>query len=161
MYKKIMVGVDGSEHGANALREAVLLAHEFKADLHVFHAINHHYYAPLFPLGYTVPNPAYLYSAPYSEEKFRSVFEDLGRKIIEQAKQQFATMKVPLDGEVSFELEANVPPAEYVKMYAKENGVDLVVVGCEGHHSRARAAFMGTVAMSIVNSAPCEVLVVR
>jgi nucleotide-binding universal stress UspA family protein len=161
VYKKIMVGVDGSEHGAKALREAVTLAQAFKAELHVFHAIRHHYNLPAFPLSFSVADPANQFSNQYTEDKMQNAYEESGRQIIEQAKQQVAAMKISLAGKVVYNLETNLPPPEYVESYAKENKIDLVVVGCTGHHSRARTALAGTVATNIVNKAPCQVLVVR
>jgi nucleotide-binding universal stress UspA family protein len=177
VYKKIMVGVDGSEHGKKALQEAVALAQAFKAELHVFHAIRHHYFLPLFPLALntTFPtNEIYNRSADdiyngladdvyngYSEEKMRELYEESGRLILEQAKQQVAAMKIPLEGKVVYNLETDLPPPEYVELYVKVNKIDLVVVGCAGHHSRARTAFLGTVATRILNIAPCKVLIVR
>ncbi len=169
MYKKILVGVDGSEHGKKALQEAVKLAQAFKAELHVFHAVRHHYYMPLFPLAFntTFPiNDVYNGSANdlytnYNEEKMRELYEESGRLILEQAKQQVAAMKIPLEGKVVYNLETDLPPPEYVELYAKQNKIDLVVVGCTGHHSRAKTALLGTVAARILNTAPCEVLIVR
>ncbi len=161
MYKKIMVGVDGSEHGAKALREAVMLAQTFKAELHVFHAVRHHYYIPMFPLGLNDPYPINQFPNHYTGEQLQQAYEESGRQIIEQAKQQVAAMKIPLEGKVVYDLETDLPPPEYVELYAKENKIDLVVVGCTGHHSRARTALLGTVATRITNIAPCKVLIVR
>ncbi len=161
MYKKILVGIDGSEHGVKALREAVKLAQVFKAELHVFHAIKHHYSVPIFPLSFTEPYPANTFTTLYTDDQMQRAYEESGKQIIEQAKQQVAAMEIPLEARIVFNLELNLPPVEFMKSYVKENGIDLVVVGCEGHHSRARTALTGTVATNIVNNAPCQVLVVR
>ncbi len=161
MYKKIMVGVDGSEHGKKALQEAVNLAQAFKAELHVFHAIRHHYSVPMFPLSFTVPYPSNQFQNQYSEEQMRKIYEESGRQIIEQAKQQVAAMKIPLESKVVYNLETDISPPEYVESYVKDNKIDLVIVGCTGHHSRAKTALTGTVATNIINKAPCHVLVVR
>ncbi|MBN2152364.1 MAG: universal stress protein [Candidatus Lokiarchaeota archaeon] len=161
MYKKILVGVDGSDHGAKALREAVKLAQKFKAELHVFHAIRHHYHLPMFPLGFNAPYLANPFTEQFSEERMQQIYEESGKQVIEQAKQQVEAMNLPIEGEILYHLETNISPVEYVKTHVMESGMDLVVVGCEGHHSRARTALMGTVAMDIINNAPCQVLVVR
>jgi nucleotide-binding universal stress UspA family protein len=161
MYKKILVGVDGSEHAKKGLQEAVKLAQIFKAELHVFHAIRHHYNLPIFPLGLNMPYPANPIAKQYTDEQLQKVYEESGRQIIEQAKQQVAAMKIPLENKVFYNLEINIPPVDYVESYAKDNKIDLVIVGCMGHHSRAKTALMGTVATNIINKAPCQVLVVR
>jgi nucleotide-binding universal stress UspA family protein len=160
-YKKILVGVDGSEHGKKALQEAVRLAQVFKAELHVFHAIRHHYNVPLFPLSFNLPYPANPIANQFTEEQIQQVFEESGKQIIEQAKQQVAAMKIPLEGKVFYNLETNISPNDYAVSYSKDNKIDLVIVGCAGHHSRARTAITGTVATHILNNAPCQVLVVR
>jgi hypothetical protein len=76
MYKKIMVGVDGSEHGKKALQEAVRLAQVFKAELHVFHAIRHHYNVPLFPLSFNVPYPSNQYVNQFTDEQIQKAYEE-------------------------------------------------------------------------------------
>ncbi len=127
----------------------------------MFHAIRHHYYIPIDPLGLGdawVVNPA---TIPLSEADLRKMYEESGRQVIEQAKRQVAGMKAELEGRAFYTMEADVSPSEFAIKYAKEHDIDLIVVGCAGHHSRARTALMGTVATRITNDAPCQVLVVR
>jgi len=161
MYKKILVGVDGSLHGAKALETAVKLAQTFKAELFVFHAIRHHYHLPLFPIAPYTFSQATLTPYDYSDEALQQMYEESGRQIIEEAKNQFKAMNVTLESKVTFNLETMIPPAEYAEDFAKANKIDLIVLGCFGHHSRAKKIFMGTVATRIMNNAPCPVLIVR
>jgi nucleotide-binding universal stress UspA family protein len=70
-------------------------------------------------------------------------------------------MSVDLEGKVEYRLETLKGPAEYAENYAKEHDVDVIVLGCTGHHSRARKVFVGTVAGHVMNNAPCNVLLVR
>ena len=56
MYNKILVGVDASENSTRALQVAAELSKEFGAELHVFHAIAHHY-EPLTVPGQPGPRP--------------------------------------------------------------------------------------------------------
>ncbi|GLI32609.1 universal stress protein [Desulforhabdus amnigena] len=51
-------------------------------------------------------------------------------------------------------------PAEEVINVAKELSIDMIVVGSQGNTALADAS-IGGVAQSVVNSAPCPVLVVR
>ncbi len=160
-YTKILVGVDGSEYGAKALQEAVRIAQTFKAELHVFHAIRHHFYFPIYPLNINGLYPGTPAIIPYTEEQMREIYQESGRQIIEQAKQQVTDAMFPLDLKVFYSLETNISPDEYAISFAGANNIDLIVVGCAGHHSRARMTLTGTVTTNIINKAPCQVLVVR
>jgi len=136
MYKKILVGIDGSPHGAKALETAVHLAEQFKADLQVFHAIKHHFHLPLFPL---YPNMAYqlVSGVDLSEETLQALYEASGQQIIDAAKQQVQDMDVTLEGELEFHLEKDLSPAEYAEVEAREKSFDLIVRGpsfaCQDH----------------------------
>lgn len=160
MYKKILVGVDGSPHGAKALETAIHLAEQFKADLQVFHAIKHHFQLPLFPI---FPNMSYQMASgvDLNDESLQALYEASGKQIIEAAKQQVEEMGVTLEGELDFHLETDLSPADYAEIAVREHSIDLIVLGCVGHHSGAKMALLGTVASKILNDAPCNVLIVR
>ena len=51
-------------------------------------------------------------------------------------------------------------PSERVCGYAKDNAVDLIVMGSHGRSALMRA-MLGSVSHSIVNAAPCAVTIVR
>jgi len=51
-------------------------------------------------------------------------------------------------------------PAEAIVDFARDNGVDLIVMGHRGM-SNVRRFFVGSVADRVVDHAPCMVLVVR
>jgi nucleotide-binding universal stress UspA family protein len=185
MYKNILVGIDGSPHATKALEVAVNLAKTYNAELHVFHAVRHHFQAPLFPTFPFLPSSRvpYVpgnqsmdgdqYSASdhvywleqkgfdFFEDKIQQAYEKAGENIIEEAKKHVTEMNVQLDGTITYELETVLTPAEYAESYTKENNVDLIVLGCIGHHSGVKVALLGTVASKILNSAPCNVLIVR
>jgi nucleotide-binding universal stress UspA family protein len=160
VYKNIVVGVDGSPHGEKALAHAVLMAHEFKSDLHVYHATKQPFQFPSYPLGI---DP--LHQQPIVAAVTQNTLTDYRRKegerVIEKAKKQVEAMGVDLDGKLDYHLETTLGPAEYAEKFAKEHDTDVIVLGCAGHHSLARRAFMGTVATHIMNNAPCNVLMVR
>ncbi len=162
MYKKILVGVDASDESTKALREAAHLAKIFRAELHVFHAVAHHVdysliqvpilvpFATMRPGGYGVGSPA-----------LRETYEQAGKDIIADAQDYIGRLQLGSDLQVSYHLELDVPPEEYAIDFAKQNKVDLIVLGCRGHHSRMREAVLGTVPTKILNEAPCQVLIVR
>jgi nucleotide-binding universal stress UspA family protein len=60
MYKRILVGVDGSKQAFKALEMAVKLAAQYDSELYVFYAIKHHYQYPVITMA-----PTMSYMAPY------------------------------------------------------------------------------------------------
>ncbi len=162
IYKNIMVGIDGSEPSNKALKEAAELAKETGADLHIFHAVAHHFQmpSPLFPV---MPQPISMYpqQPPTDPLVLQKYYEEAGKVVIAHAKKFLEDLNLSIDGKIEFQLELEISPEEYAVDYAKKKQVDLIVVGCKGHHSRTRRVLLGTVASKIVNEAPCQVLVVR
>jgi len=51
-------------------------------------------------------------------------------------------------------------PAIEILRYAKENGIDLIVIGTQGKRGIERL-LLGSVAETIIRNAPCRVLVVK
>jgi len=160
VYKNIVVGIDGTEHGEKALAHAVRMAHEFKADLHVYHATKQPFQFPSYPLGIDPLHQQPIIAA-ITQGALTDYRREAGARVIDKAKQQVKAMDVDLAGKVEYHLETFQGPAEYAEKYAKEHDVDVIVLGCSGHHSLARRAFVGTVAGHIMNNASCNVLMVR
>lgn len=50
--------------------------------------------------------------------------------------------------------------SEQICKYAKENSVDLIVIGSHGRSKLGRA-FLGSVSQAVANQAPCPVTIVR
>ncbi len=162
MYKKIMVGIDGSEPSNKALKEAAEIAKRNGAELHVFHAIAHHYQMPVTP--YPVrPGPISTHALEKAVDPgvLQKYYEDAGKAVIAQAKKILEDLKQGIEDKVTYHLELEITPEEFAINFAKKNNIDLIVVGCKGHHGRLRRSLLGTVATKIVNEAPCQVLVVR
>ncbi|NMC06057.1 MAG: universal stress protein [Candidatus Lokiarchaeota archaeon] len=160
MYKNIVVGIDGSDHGAKALAHAVRMAREFKSNLHVFHAVKNTFAFPSYPLGIDPLHQQPVVSA-VTQMTMNDYRRKEGERVIKQAMQQVKDMQLDIEGKVEYHLETSKGPADYAETYAKEHGADVIVLGCAGHHSRARKAFVGTVADHVMNNAPCNVLLVR
>jgi|SRR5271157_924107 len=161
MYKKIIVGVDASENSTRALQVAAEMANEFGAELHVFHAIAHHFQIPTIPFppftSINLPSSP----SPLDPDVVRQAYEEAGRAIIDHAKNFVESLELGPDFVVDYHLELDVAPEDFAVDFAADSNVDLIVVGCKGHHGAIRRSLMGTVATKIVNEAPCQVLVVR
>ncbi len=162
MYKRILVGVDASDESTRALRVAANLAKIFRAELHVFHAVSHHVDFSIIQFPVIVP----FAGTPSTEYSLASValhesYEKAGKDIIADAQDYVERLQMGLESQCSYHLEMDMSPEEFAVDFAKKNGVDLIVLGCRGHHSRVREALLGTIPTKILNEAPCQVLVVR
>ncbi len=162
MYKRILVGVDASDESTKALRAAANLAKIFHAELHIFHAVAHHIDFPLIEVPLLVP---FAITSPpgntVDTALLHASYEQAGKEIIADAQDYIERLQIGLESLVQYHLEIEVSPEDYAIDFAKRNKVDLIVLGCRGHHSRVREALLGTVPSKILNKAPCQVLIVR
>ncbi len=138
---KILVPVDYSDSGDAAMAYAVLLAKEYDAEMHLMHV----YEQPttFVDSGFTgAPIPAETSPALLNEEEAK-----LNRVM-------------PAEG-VKFRHSFVVgTPAEALVDYAKDNQIDLVVMGTHGRTGISRL-LMGSVAEGVVRNAPCPVLTIK
>ncbi|MEM3449625.1 MAG: universal stress protein, partial [Nitrososphaerota archaeon] len=83
--------------------------------------------------------------------------EEVGKKILEEAKVMAEDLGI--SPKMEMDISVGNPGTRIVKI-AEELKVDLIVIGAKGR-SRLREILMGSVANTVVNNAPCPVLVVR
>jgi nucleotide-binding universal stress UspA family protein len=142
-WKKICCPIDFSDASRAAMEVAGDLARRFGARLILLHA---------YPIpGYTFPDGSIVASPRMMQEladqaerhlqQWRAEAEKLGVAGVETAK-------------------AIGEPAAEVVAYAKEQGVDLLVVGTHGR-TGIEHALMGSVAERVVRRAGCPVLTVH
>ena len=147
MYKKILVGLDGSTHAVEAVQAGVEVAKNSDAELHLL----------------TVTRP-YKVSAKLrqfleaenllGEPKY--VMDDMTNNIVTEAgdiasKAGLANVKtVVREGK----------PARTLLEYAKDNGIDLIVVGSRGV-GEMDTALLGSVSQKISLLSACTVMIVR
>lgn len=134
MYRRILIGCDGSDHARDALALGSTLACATGASL---------------ALGCSIPHgPSYLPVAA------------VGRRWREEAKdvlKQFAAA-VPDGIDVARELIISVSAAGGLAMLAESEDADLIVVG-SSHRSGLGRVLVGTVGQQVFDSAPCAVAI--
>lgn len=139
MFKQILVGVDGSEHGYKAARVAGDLARHMQADLWIVASFEE--------------VPRWLGDAALQEaitERVRQANEILGH-----AREVIGEIPGALTTEV---LEG--PPAEAILTVADAHEVDLIVMGTRGL-GRLAGLLLGSQSQKVAAHAKCPVLLVR
>jgi len=138
MYKKIMVGYDGTKFSDCALKEAISLAKESGAKLLLVNA-------PEVDVNLQAMAPE---ANALMEKKART---DLDR----------AAAKVKKAGLIcEAKIVVTTSAQEALVETAKKNKIDLIVLGTHGRTGLVRL-LMGSTTARVIGHAPCNVLVVR
>jgi len=138
MYKKIMVGYDGTKFSDCALKEAIALAKESGAKL----------------LLVTAPeiNVELQAMAPETNE----LMEEKARTDLEMAAAKVKKAGLTCETKIVVTTSAQ----EALVATAKKNKIDLIVLGTHGRTGLVRL-LMGSTTARVIGHAPCSVLVVR
>jgi nucleotide-binding universal stress UspA family protein len=142
-WKRICCPVDFSETARAALEVACDLARRFEAELILLHA---------YPIpGYTFPDGSVVASPRMMQE------------LADGAERHLAEWKAIAESlgaaRVSTSKSVGEPAAEIVA-FARDGGVDLLVLGTHGR-TGLEHALMGSIAERVVRKARCPVLTVR
>ena len=173
---KILVPIDSSDHSALALQWGISLAQKYGAQLLLLHVIPKaveevstqgagvypHVYPPME--GTTLPYFSY-------EEEVRQGLAARGRlsppetvliNYIEKTETELADLVRThlLDPESATAKVTVGKPAEEILQVARDEAVDLIVMGTHGR-TGLRHVLLGSIAETVVRTAPCPVLTVR
>ncbi|MFF2911999.1 universal stress protein [Paenibacillus sp. NPDC057934] len=143
LFSKILLAYDGSKASNQALERAIELAKVTPgSSLHVVHAFDF----PRFFIGEALaPLPASV-NKEYYDLAVQTTEEVKGRLEAEELNAQVELLQGA--------------PAEVILNYAKENGVDVIVIGSRGLGG-IREFVLGSVSHNVVQSARIPVLVVK
>ena len=142
-YQHILVAIDHSVYSDAALQRAIELAQQYHTKLSLVQAIE--------PLMLAYADTA-MVAPPYS-------FYGQDQKLFDNAEAALKQLADTLDfPDIQHEVIWGSPKAS-VLSYAEAQDVDLIVVGSHGHRGIAR--LLGSTASGIMNSARCDVTVVR
>lgn len=142
MYKKILLAYDGSDAGQKALLDCREVAEWSHAELHL---------VAVMPSAMSfVGLEGGVYDVELEERekaKYRGVLEDGLRRLSEAG---FTARGDVVTGEA----------VEEIRKYAVQIGADLIVVGHKHLDSWAARWWRGSISASLVEHAPCNVLIV-
>jgi nucleotide-binding universal stress UspA family protein len=141
--KRILLPTDFSSYSATATKYACELVTKFGAELHLLHTLEVHLTStPGFGMGLALPQ--YVHESRAAAEKaLTSVLDPqwaVGRKVVHAV----------VEGS----------PKVAIVRYARTQQIDLIVLATHGRSGLAHV-IIGSVAESVVRTAPCPVLTVR
>lgn len=141
--KKVLVACDFSDCAAAATPYACEIAAKFQAELHLLHTLESHVSGtPQFVMGLALPHLV-LESKAAAEKSLAELLEpgwSVGLNVVCAARE-------------------GTPASEIVR-YAGDNQIDLIVLATHGRTGLSHVV-MGSVAESVVRTAPCPVLTIR
>ncbi len=140
---KILVPTDFSESSKAALPYAIDLARKYEAKIVIFHVFDEELISPIFfETGVT------------AQDYFQRIQEHF-----EAAVNEFLE-DIDIQGlEVEAQLGNGKPFVEIIK-FARENGIDLIVMATHGRSGLSHA-FLGSVTEKVIRKSFCPVLIVR
>ena len=142
MYKRILLAYDGSEPGQKALLDARDMANWGQPELHLV--------AVMPPPAAFIGGEGGIYDPEREkeeEERYKAILEDGLRRLSESG--QAARGQVLVGDAV-----------DEIARHAKAIGADLIVVGHKHLDSWAARWWRGSLSKSLIEHAPCSVLVV-
>lgn len=154
MFNDILVPLDGSELSERALPMAQGLAKSSKATVHLIQMVSREH-----ELTAGRSTDTSVQAAEFEMDLARRLTEsqlNRGRLYLEQIGSQLKTAGIKIETE--FTVKAG-DPSENIIAYAKEHGINLVVMSTHGHGG-LRRLLMGSVTDRVVHSCEVPVLVV-
>ena len=137
MFGKILVALKFSPSGLNAIDLAVRLAKAHGARLHVFHALDYHFK-----------------DMADTDPKMNEILTTVRQRIeVDLTPRLVGTNEVAID-------YFPADPALEVCRIAGNINADLIVVGCHQPHRRYSLGRVDYIGMTILEKAPCAVLLV-
>ncbi len=141
--KKILFPTDFSEGAKNALPYAIDMAKTFGAKLYLMHVI------------YDIATASGLHVPHTSVDQMYSEIQASAQKELER----FGLKEREGLTDVEYSIKRGVPYEEILK-FAKENNINLIVIGTHGRKGIDRVLF-GSTAERVVRNSSCPVLTVR
>ena len=154
MYKKILLAIDNTADSKRAIEKVISLQKQFQSRVSVFHTISTHV-MPITNVG--IMNLNYYPSRMQSTTEIVNSRRTAGEKLLQKTAKMFKEQAAPVD----LRLIEDESPDDYILEAIEKEKFDLIVLGCEGHHSKLRRVLSDTVPDKVLNTAPVDVLIIR
>jgi universal stress protein A len=156
-YKHILLAVDFGDETRQIAERAADLAQRFNARLTLLHVVE---VASLTPVIEQIPPLAPGMGIPPESQIPVESNARAAEQAFQHARSALAQLAENLAVENPEQLVMDAPSTkEEIHRVAKENAVDLIVVGSHGRHGLA--LLLGSTANAVLHDAPCDVLAVR
>lgn len=157
-YKNIMVAYDGSEPSQAALVVAKdMIGDVSDAKMHIVSVI------PLGAVGVGIDSPIEPIGSVQQIfpdlETYEALLANAKESTIKSVKEQLGESLEDVECSVAIEAVAASKPATGICDYAKENGIDLIVMGNRG--LGAIRSMLGSVSYGVLREADCPVVTVK
>jgi nucleotide-binding universal stress UspA family protein len=149
--RNILICTDFSKHAETAFIHAMDQTKKYKAKLHIFHVI-----MPSDPCGNSNSKNS---AAPGNSNEPAESENNLVQQTIGALKQKYIGRLKNNIKEYEFLVKIGTPDVEIVQ-YAKENNVDVIILGALGIPEKDRATRVRTAA-NVSKFAPCQVIVIQ
>lgn len=150
-YKNILICTDFSEHANTAFVHAQDWAKKENAKLHIFNVI-----MPDDPCG---NSQAAKSSDPGDSDESAANGEDIIQQTIGALKLKYKDSLNAYLKDFEFVVRIGTPDVEIIK-YAKQNRIDMIILGALGIPEKDRATRVRTAA-NVSKFAPCQVVVIQ
>ncbi|TFG26461.1 MAG: universal stress protein [Promethearchaeota archaeon] len=151
MYKKILIGMDNSEDAKRAAKRAMEFAKRDKSKVIAFHSVLHH--LSEMNLGFSgIGNAGSAVSLTIHQDYIKA-----GNELLKATEKMFKEANIEIESRLIYD----IAPEDYIEQIVDEENFDLVILGCQGEHSKLERVFLGTVPEKVINSANCDVLIIR
>ncbi|QSX08590.1 universal stress protein [Alkalibacter rhizosphaerae] len=141
MYKKILVPTDSSDFSKRALKEALAIAELTNGEI-VLLNVTHS------------PDSYWGYTASYGIDVNEEALEQLGKMALDLTLNDIETT-IPIHKIIRYG-----SPAIQIDDVAKDEKIDLIVMGSHGHGFVA-GTILGSVSQRVLHQSNCPVLVVK
>jgi len=147
----ILFCTDFSEHADTAFDHAMDQAKKYNAKLHLFHVI-----MPADPCGRSKETKS---TGPADSPGSAESDDNLGQQAIGALKLKYSELLNDSIPGYEYVVKMGSPDVEVVR-YAKQNGIDMIIMGALGIPEKDRATRIRTAA-NVSKFAPCQVVVIQ
>lgn len=151
-FEKIVLTLDGSDFSAQAIPQAEAIARQFGCELILYTSIDN-------PTGHAMGLPLMDSDRELLEEGIERHKHAWADKAAHEMQALAEKMDVPAE-QIRLQVDAGANPSECIVTYATNHDIDLIVMCTHGRGGLKRR-FRGSVADSVLQHAPCPVLLVR
>ena len=149
--RNILICTDFSKHADTAFNHAMDQAKKYRAKLHIFHVI-----MPSDPRGNSNSKNS---AAPGNSHEPEETENNIVQQTIGALKQKYMDRIKNNLKEYEFLVKIGTPDVEIVQ-YAKEQNIDVIILGALGIPEKDRATRIRTAA-NVSKFAPCQVIVIQ